>query len=160
MEDEAQTMQVLDHAPLDPLPPRSQEGLARRETAPDPQVLIEERQRSLDDLLAWYELECNEPSTEWKGVPALLRQRSGVEMGENPNDWSNMFLSLIRQPRETEEEKRKLMLRTAGDVVTWGINCPECETRGMPAQEQHRWATFFHQIRRTLRRKPSKAATN
>lgn len=148
----------LDPAPLDPLPPRANEGLPRRETAPDPQALIDERQRLMDELVAWYQMQC-EDHPDWNGPPKLLRQRSGVQMGENPHDWSNMYLSMIRRPRETEEEKRQLMLRIAGDVVTWGINCTDCALMGMPVPVQNTWTNFFHQVRRTLRQKPSKPAS-
>ena len=96
---------------MPPLPPRAADGLARRETAPDPQALVDERTRQLDEVAAWHQI-ATEEGTAFTPV-LLLRQRSGVEFGENPHDWSNMLLDMTRAPRDTEEEKRSLMNRIA-----------------------------------------------
>ena len=142
--------------PLPPLPPMANEALPRRETAPDPRALVEERQNNLDELAAWYAAEENNPLFCWMVSDPFLRQRSGVEMGENPNDWSNMLLAEIRRPDETQEEKLKMMYRIANFVVKCGIEHSDCELKGMPRCIQFRWAEVFQKIRRSLRNKPTK----
>ena len=141
--------------PLPPLPPRANDTLPRRETTLDPQALEEENKAFLSELEEWYKSQEFNPLFSCMVPDPFLRHTAGLSSDVNQIDWTNMLLSEIRRPRDTQEQRLKMLYRIANFVVKYGIEKPDCELKGMPLWIQYHWARTFHKLMRQKQTKPA-----